>query len=145
MYTASTMDISTSSEKRPAVSSLRTPTDHADPDDLLVPSFDSLERKSTILPATFNLVATIVGGGVLSLPLAFEKCGIAVATILMVLAAWTNQSLQMLCISARQTGAGGRALSRDRPTWGTIVESRLGLPFGSFTNPSSQAVRPFGR
>jgi hypothetical protein len=32
-------------------------------------------------------------------------------------------------------------VARDRPTWGTIVESRLGLPTGSFTNhKSSQTV-----
>jgi amino acid permease len=55
-------------------------------------------RHSTLLPATFNLVATIVGGGVLSLPLAFQKCGIAVATVLMVLsAALTDFSLRLLC------------------------------------------------
>jgi len=75
--------------------------------DLLVPSFDSDQRKSALLPATFNLVATIVGGGVLSLPLAFQKCGIGLATLLMIMAAVvTDFSLYLLCLCARQTGVG---------------------------------------
>lgn len=73
--------------------------------DHLVPSFASTERQSTLTVATFNLVATIVGGGVLSLPLAFEKCGIVVATVLMLLsAAITDRSLYLLCLSARLSG-----------------------------------------
>ena len=73
--------------------------------EILVPPFDSETRKSTLIPATFNLVATIVGGGVLSLPLAFQKCGIVLATVLMILSAVvTDFSLYLLCISARQTG-----------------------------------------
>ena len=73
--------------------------------DLLVPPFDSSERHSTEIVATFNLVATIVGGGVLSLPYAFEKCGVVLATILMIFAAAiTDRSLYLLCLCARQTG-----------------------------------------
>lgn len=73
--------------------------------DLLVPPFDSNERHSTSLVATFNLVATIVGGGVLSLPYAFEKCGIVLCTVLMIFAAViTDRSLYLLCLCARQTG-----------------------------------------
>jgi len=74
-------------------------------DDLLVPSYSSPERKSTLTVATFNLVATIVGGGVLSLPLAFEKCGILLASLLMILSAViTDRSLYLLCLSARISG-----------------------------------------
>ena len=74
--------------------------------EILVPPFhDEEQRKSTIIPATFNLVATIVGGGVLSLPFAFQKCGIVLATILMIFAAIvTDLSLYLLCLCARQTG-----------------------------------------
>lgn len=61
-------------------------------------------------------MATIVGGGVLSLPLAFAKCGIPVATVLMIMAAVvTERTLNMLCMTARRTGAtsygeiGGKA------------------------------------
>ena len=73
---------------------------------ILNPPFDSELRRSPLLVATFNLVATIVGGGVLSLPLAFEKCGIVGATILMIFAATiTAKSLLLLCSTARKTGA----------------------------------------
>ena len=47
-------------------------------DDILVPDFDSSRRKSNLIVAVFNLTATIVGGGVLSLPLAFAKVGMSV-------------------------------------------------------------------
>mmetsp|Transcript_12097 Transcript_12097/g.18567 ORF Transcript_12097/g.18567 Transcript_12097/m.18567 type:complete len:434 (+) Transcript_12097:118-1419(+) len=74
--------------------------------DNLSPSFHSDLRRSPLLVAVFNLVATIVGGGVLSLPLAFSKCGIILATLLMIFAAIiTDRSLYLLCITARKTGA----------------------------------------
>jgi amino acid permease len=70
------------------------------------PPFDSELRKSSFVVATFNLVATIVGGGVLSLPLAFHYCGIGGATVLMIFAAViTAQSLRLLCFVARTIGA----------------------------------------
>ena len=73
---------------------------------LLVPPFDDPSRQSTSLVAIFNLIATIVGGGVLSLPLAFDKLGVGLATVLMILAAIvTDQSLYLLCLCARLTGA----------------------------------------
>ena len=72
----------------------------------LAPAFDSPLRKSTLIPATFNLVATIIGGGELSLPLAFQKCGILLATLLMIVAAIiTDLSLWILCLAARHSGA----------------------------------------
>eukprot|EP00523_Entomoneis_sp_CCMP467_P006206 CAMPEP_0168728308 /NCGR_PEP_ID=MMETSP0724-20121128/5617_1 /TAXON_ID=265536 /ORGANISM="Amphiprora sp., Strain CCMP467" /LENGTH=436 /DNA_ID=CAMNT_0008775149 /DNA_START=65 /DNA_END=1372 /DNA_ORIENTATION=+ len=76
------------------------------PEDLLAPPFFSDNRRSSILVASFNLLATIVGGGILSLPLVFEKCGVVPATLLLLLAALvTNFSLQQLCLSSRRTGA----------------------------------------
>jgi amino acid permease len=74
--------------------------------DVLVPDYDSPQRKSPLVVATFNLSATIVAGGVLSLPLAFAKCGIVVGTVLMIVAGIvTDRSLYLLCLCARQTGA----------------------------------------
>jgi len=74
--------------------------------DLLVPDFESSNRKSPIVVAIFNLSSTIVGGGVLSLPLAFSKCGVVLGSILMIVAAVvTERSLYLLCLCARQTGA----------------------------------------
>ena len=78
----------------------------SDQQDILVPTFDSASRKSPIVVATFNLVATIVGGGVLSLPLAFAKTGVLLGSALMIFAAFiTDRSLYLLSLCARQTGA----------------------------------------
>lgn len=74
--------------------------------DTLIPNYDSSSRKSSGVAATFNLTATILGGGVLSLPLAFEKCGIVLASVLMVTSLIvTERSLFLLCICARISGA----------------------------------------
>lgn len=74
--------------------------------DTLTPHFTSKRRKSTIVAATFNLTATILGGGVLSLPLAFEKCGVVLGSLLMVVSMIiTERSLFLLCICARISGA----------------------------------------
>ena len=59
-----------------------------------------------MIVATFNLIATIVGGSVLSLPLAFARCGLILGTVLMIFAAViTDRSLFLLCLCARRTGA----------------------------------------
>jgi amino acid permease len=74
--------------------------------EVLAPEYDSPQRKSPLVVATFNLTATIVGGGVLSLPLAFARCGVVLGTVLMIVAAIiTDRSLYLLCLCARQTGA----------------------------------------
>jgi amino acid permease len=76
------------------------------PPDILVPEFQSPQRKSPLIVATFNLSATIIGGGVLSLPYAFSKTGLWLGVILMVTAAIiTERSLYLLCLCARITGA----------------------------------------
>ena len=74
--------------------------------EILNPHHSCETRRATLLSATFNLVASIVGGGILSIPLAFEKCGIVPATLLMILSACaTDYSLYILCGCARRTGA----------------------------------------
>mmetsp|Transcript_28329 Transcript_28329/g.42360 ORF Transcript_28329/g.42360 Transcript_28329/m.42360 type:complete len:514 (+) Transcript_28329:1720-3261(+) len=74
--------------------------------EILNPHHDCSSRRSTVLPATFNLVATIVGGGILSVPLAFQKCGLVLTTALMIVSALgTDFSLYILCSSGRRTGA----------------------------------------
>jgi len=73
--------------------------------ELLVPCADSSLRKTSRMAATVNLVATIAGGGVLSLPLAFRRTGILVGSLMVVLAAvMSNFSLYILCSCARRTG-----------------------------------------
>lgn len=96
--------------------------------DIFLPPFDSEKRCSSVVVSIFNLVATIVGGGVLSMPLAFEKCGIVLATFLMVFSALaTDRSLYLLCLCSRYTGAtsfgevGGVAFG----TWMECVVSML--------------------
>ena len=88
------------------------------PQDHLVPPFFSSQqdeeqnsatksdRPSSLLVGTFNLIATILGGGVLTLPIAFQKCGVAVTTIFMFVSAFmTYMSLMMLCYCSRRSGA----------------------------------------
>lgn len=75
-------------------------------DEYLVPSFSSPNRKSNLTVASFNLVATVVGGGVLSLPLSFQKAGIIPATIMMIIAGIiTAFTLHLLCLCSRKNGA----------------------------------------
>jgi len=74
--------------------------------ELMNPPPNSPLRKTSFVSGTFNLVATIVGGGVLSLPLAFAKVGIILGTIMMVFSAViTDFSLYLLCCCARRTGS----------------------------------------
>jgi len=81
--------------------------DHVPDIEILNPTHYCPTRRATLVPATFNLVATIVGGGILSIPLAFEKCGLVLATILMILSLVTTDfSLYILCSVSRRTGAG---------------------------------------
>jgi amino acid permease len=85
---------------------MATPAVATVPEDILVPAFDSPQRKSPVVVATFNLSATIIGGGVLSLPYAFSKTGLVLGTVLMMIAAIiTERSLYLLCLCARLTGA----------------------------------------
>eukprot|EP00931_Biecheleriopsis_adriatica_P010222 TRINITY_DN11130_c1_g1_i1.p1 TRINITY_DN11130_c1_g1~~TRINITY_DN11130_c1_g1_i1.p1 ORF type:complete len:672 (-),score=110.82 TRINITY_DN11130_c1_g1_i1:40-2055(-) len=68
-------------------------------------AFDDSRRNIATPSATFSLVATMVGGGVLSLPYAMSQCGLVFGTICLFLAAvisgWT---LDMLVDCARATG-----------------------------------------
>mmetsp|Transcript_18741 Transcript_18741/g.23012 ORF Transcript_18741/g.23012 Transcript_18741/m.23012 type:complete len:464 (-) Transcript_18741:142-1533(-) len=74
--------------------------------EILVPPHDSPRRQSKIVAATFNLIATIIGGGVLSLPLAFRACGLVLGTVLMVTSAcMTVFSMDLLCFCARRMGS----------------------------------------
>ncbi|KAL7545006.1 hypothetical protein ACHAWF_008376 [Thalassiosira exigua] len=88
------------------------------PEDHLCPPFDSPSRPSNLFVGAFNLVATVVGGAVLSLPVVFRKCGVAFTTLAMVLSAYlTYASLAMLCHSARRGGGS---------SYGEVVRSAFG-------------------
>ncbi len=68
--------------------------------------------------AGFNLTATIMGGGVLSIPYALSKTGVVLGFLLMVVAAITTErSMYLLCLCSRMTGA---------KTFGEVGEAAFG-------------------
>ena len=86
--------------------------------DILVPKYDSPLRKTTTVVGIFNLTASIMGGGVLSIPYAFSKTGIILGALLMILAAIiTERSMYLLCLCSRITGA---------KTFGEVGEAAFG-------------------
>eukprot|EP00563_Minutocellus_polymorphus_P020520 CAMPEP_0197719750 /NCGR_PEP_ID=MMETSP1434-20131217/3373_1 /TAXON_ID=265543 /ORGANISM="Minutocellus polymorphus, Strain CCMP3303" /LENGTH=592 /DNA_ID=CAMNT_0043304519 /DNA_START=44 /DNA_END=1822 /DNA_ORIENTATION=- len=88
----------------------------------LVPSVSSSTRKASVLAATFNMTATIVGGGVLSIPLSCARAGILPFTFLMVLSAVaTDFSLYLLVSCARRCGSTSFGLVC-RSSFGSALE-----------------------
>lgn len=82
-------------------------------------------RTATAPSAIFNLVSTIIGGGILSLPFAFDKCGLALALIFMVVAASASTfSLYVIVSCSRR----GRAASYEE-----VVRKALGVTAGRVT------------
>jgi len=66
---------------------------------------DDERRMVSPASATFNLVSTIVGGGILSLPYAISQCGIALGLMSLALSAYlSNESIDLLVFSVRQRG-----------------------------------------
>ncbi|GMF12733.1 unnamed protein product [Phytophthora lilii] len=82
-------------------------------------------RTATAPSAIFNLVSTIIGGGILSLPFAFDKCGLVVALVFMVIAASASTfSLYVIVSCSRR----GRAASYEE-----VVRKALGARAGRVT------------
>ncbi|KAL4144474.1 hypothetical protein PRNP1_013605 [Phytophthora ramorum] len=82
-------------------------------------------RTATAPSAIFNLVSTIIGGGILSLPFAFDKCGLLVALIFMIIAASASTfSLYVIVSCSRR----GRAASYEE-----VVRKALGVRAGRIT------------
>ncbi|KAL3671697.1 hypothetical protein V7S43_003606 [Phytophthora oleae] len=82
-------------------------------------------RTATAPSAIFNLVSTIIGGGILSLPFAFDKCGLVVALIFMAIAASASTfSLYVIVSCSRR----GRAASYEE-----VVRKALGARAGRIT------------
>ncbi|RLN97824.1 hypothetical protein BBJ28_00004957 [Nothophytophthora sp. Chile5] len=82
-------------------------------------------RTATAPSAIFNLVSTIIGGGILSLPFAFDKCGLVVATLFMMVAASASTfSLYVIVSCSRR----GRATSYEE-----VVRKALGARAGRIT------------
>jgi amino acid permease len=92
-------------DKRPLVAAReRLATDSSD----LGVKYDSPSRTATISSAIFNLVSTIVGGGVLSLPFAISVQGVFGGIIALILSAMASDfSIYILIASSRSRGARG--------------------------------------
>jgi len=71
--------------------------------DAWFPAFSSRMRMSGRMVATFNLLNTVVGGGALSLPFAFKKCGWFVGIVIVIFSAQISSfALGLLCKLARK-------------------------------------------
>ncbi|GAB9469893.1 hypothetical protein Gpo141_00007156 [Globisporangium polare] len=89
------------------------------------PGPHSSERTVKAPSAIFNLASTIIGGGILSLPYAFEKCGIVLAFVFMLVSAMaSNFSLYVIVSCSRRGGA---------TTYEEIVRKALGPKAGLIT------------
>ncbi|GAB5035163.1 sodium-coupled neutral amino acid [Nannochloropsis oceanica] len=73
--------------------------------EMLEPDFHDLSRKSSLSVAVVNVIATVVGGGTLSIPYAFMQCGWALGTFLLLTACLScNFALYILVSCSRRTG-----------------------------------------
>ncbi|GMI14955.1 hypothetical protein TrLO_g10415 [Triparma laevis f. longispina] len=71
----------------------------------LSPVFDSSTRHTSLLTSTFNLVSTVIGGGILSIPFAYATTGLLLTSIYVLLASlMAGFSLYILCSCSRRTG-----------------------------------------
>ncbi|POM73302.1 Sodium-coupled neutral amino acid transporter [Phytophthora palmivora] len=82
-------------------------------------------RTATAPSAIFNLVSTIIGGGILSLPFAFDKCGLIVALIFTTIAASASTFSLYVVVSCSRRG---RAASYEE-----VVRKALGARAGRIT------------
>jgi len=74
--------------------------------EVLQPRFHSTKRQSSVRTSIYNLVSTIIGGGILSLPYAFDRAGILGALIMLVAsAAASDFTTWVLICCGRRTGA----------------------------------------
>lgn len=84
----------------------------------ILPPPSSSARITSSVSASFNLLATVIGGGVLSLPFAYAASGLVLTTVFILLAACMGSfSLYILCSCARRTGG---------VTYGDVVRRAFG-------------------
>lgn len=73
--------------------------------EVLTPRHDAAERSASVVGCVFAMLATIVGGGALSLPYALKSLGVLKGlAILAVAAVASDLSLLALCSASRRTG-----------------------------------------
>ena len=94
--------------------------------DRFSPEFNSLERESSSVVATFSILNTIVGAGVLSLPYAFKELGWG-AGIGIVLGStfFTVLSLRLLCKLCAKTGS---------KSYSDVIRKTLGANYPELTD-----------
>lgn len=86
--------------------------------DYYSPAFDSSERVSTVTIGVFNVLNTCVGGGTLSLPFAFSKCGWLISSLIILFSMFcTSFSMNLLCTLSRKLGCA---------TYSDVMEKSLG-------------------
>jgi amino acid permease len=84
----------------------------------LNPHHECVTRKSTLSIAIINLVATVCGGGVLTLPMAFGRAGIIPTTCILVYASTTTQ-FGLVCLIDAARKVGGRS-------YGDVAQAAFG-------------------
>lgn len=85
------------------------------------PAFDSPTRESTPFVATFNLLNTVVGGGALSIPYAFKKCGWFGGLLIVFFSVQISTfTLGILCTMARKLGCD---------TYSDVVKKTMGSTY----------------
>lgn len=94
--------------------------------DVFHPDYESMERVSSQTTAILNILATVVGGGTLSLPFAFKNCGMIMAILLTFFSIRISiVSLQFLCVLSRKYKTNNYA---------DIMDKAIGKGVGNFSN-----------
>ena len=100
--------------------------DHGDDDNEAVPAFSN-DRRGTISSARFNLLSTMVGGGSLSLPLAFQKSGnLLLAPILLITIALLSDFCFRVLIACAPPPPPSGVAARGSSSYESIVATALG-------------------
>jgi sodium-coupled neutral amino acid transporter 6 len=98
------------------------------------PPFDCRSRKSSWTIATFNLLSTMVGGGTLSIPYVFYKCGWFIGTLLMLFSMIVNNnSLKILCLLNRTYGCNSYSEIMEKAFGSKGKKASSALVFGILT------------
>nr|CCA27489.1 sodiumcoupled neutral amino acid transporter putativ [Albugo laibachii Nc14] len=87
------------------------------------PGPNSQTRTAGVSSAVFNLISTMIGGGILSLPYAFEKCGLVLAIVLLFASAISSTFSYYVIVSCSRRGKAN--------SYEDIVRKALG-PWAAF-------------
>ena len=142
---ASSSQIDSDEEASPTLSNTNDTNDSSDNDSNEVTVSNLSERQGTISSARFNILSTMVGGGSLSLPLAFHQTGNGVlAPILLCIFAYLVQhSISCLiqagiCSNTTRTGTSSTPSYQSKGT--LSYESITKIAYGSKASMASMAL-----